>query len=294
MRMAKGRSDYKVYKHTTPSGKVYIGITCQNVEKRWEHGKGYKKNAHFYSAIEKYGWENISHEILFENLTKEEAAAKEIELIAKFKSDNREFGYNKSKGGEKSAEGVKRSAETRKKMSEAKKGTKQSPETIEKRKASAFAKRRNGGKRYALEEILQHVDDIEKWARIGATEEDIAGCFGISRQTFSKYKNENVDIFNAIKRGRTGLVKELKGVLVEKAKGFLYSEKKIIREPDENGNLVVVREEEYIKKSLPDVAALNLLLKNYDKDNWSNDPQILELRKKELELRERQVESNEW
>jgi hypothetical protein len=45
---------------------------------------------------------------------------------------------------------------------------------------------------------------------------------------------------------------------------------------------------------LPDVAALNLLLKNYDKDHWSNDPQMLELRKKELELKEKQIESNEW
>ena len=42
------------------------------------------------------------------------------------------------------------------------------------------------------------------------------------------------------------------------------------------------------------MAAINLALKNYDKDNWSNDPQMLELRKKEIELRERQIEQNEW
>lgn len=292
--MAKGRSDYKVYKHTTPNGKVYIGITCQSADRRWENGKGYKKNTHFYSAIEKYGWENITHEILFQNLTKEEAASKEIELIAKYKSDDREFGYNKSKGGEKSAEGVKRSAETRKKMSEAKKGTKQSPETIRYRVESALAKRQNGGKRYAFEEILQHIEDIEKWSREGATEADMAKYFGIARQTFSRYKNENDDIFNAIKRGRTGLVEELKGVLANKAKGFKYSEKKIVRERDEEGNFVITREEEYIKYSPPDVAALNLLLKNYDKENWANDPQAIALRKKELELRERQIEANEW
>ena len=81
---------------------------------------------------------------------------------------------------------------------------------------------------------------------------------------------------------------------MKKAHGFDYSEKKIIKERNEDGDLVVTREEIYHKRSLPDVAALNLLLKNYNKDNWSNDPQILELRKKELELRERQVEANEW
>lgn len=34
---------YTVYKHTSPSGKVYIGITCRKPEYRWNHGKGYKE-----------------------------------------------------------------------------------------------------------------------------------------------------------------------------------------------------------------------------------------------------------
>ena len=82
---------------------------------------------------------------------------------------------------------------------------------------------------------------------------------------------------------------DLKGTLMRKAKGFQYTEKKIIKESG-----VEVRVEEYVRTSLPDVAALNLLLKNYDKENWSNDPQVLALRKKELELRERQIEAGEW
>ena len=40
--------------------------------------------------------------------------------------------------------------------------------------------------------------------------------------------------------------------------------------------------------------AINLALKNYDPENWANDPQMLQIRKKELELRKRQVEANEW
>ena len=56
----------------------------------------------------------------------------------------------------------------------------------------------------------------------------------------------------------------------------------------------LVKREVKHKQAHPDVAAINLALKNYDKDNWSNDPQMLELRKKEIELRERQIEQNEW
>ena len=91
---------YCVYRHTCPNGKVYIGITGQNPIKRWSNGGHYRGNCHFYNAILKYGWDNIAHEILFSNLTKEEACQKEIELIACHKSNDPEFGYNHSLGGE--------------------------------------------------------------------------------------------------------------------------------------------------------------------------------------------------
>ena len=159
----------------------------------------------------------------------------------------------------------------------------------DKKKAEGNEKKKRGRRSYALEEMLAHLDDIEKWARDGATEGQIAEQFGICRQTFSKYKNQNDEIFNAIKKGRVVFVEDLKSALVKKAKGFTYEEKKIVKE-----NGVVVREEIYKRASLPDVAALNLLLKNYDRENWSNDPAVLELRKKELELKEKQFENNEW
>lgn len=93
--------DYCVYKHTCPNGKVYIGITCKNPYVRWRNnGAGYKRQKYFYNAILKYGWDNIKHEILCEGLSKEEACQKEIELIAYYKSNQRDYGYNKSIGGE--------------------------------------------------------------------------------------------------------------------------------------------------------------------------------------------------
>lgn len=96
-------SSYKVYIHISPEGKKYIGITKMKVEDRWQNGYGYKYNNHFYNAIKKYGWDNFKHIVLFESLTKEEACAKEIELISKYKSTDPEFGYNISTGGETNA-----------------------------------------------------------------------------------------------------------------------------------------------------------------------------------------------
>lgn len=95
------KENYKVYRHISPNGKVYIGITKKKyVTDRWCRGKGYENNDYFTKAINKYGWDNFKHEILFENLTKEEACQKEIELIEEYKSNNPEFGYNLCAGGE--------------------------------------------------------------------------------------------------------------------------------------------------------------------------------------------------
>jgi group I intron endonuclease len=111
---------YCVYMHTSPSKKVYIGITRTSVEKRWrKNGSGYKKQQYFWRAIQKYGWDNFKHEILYEHLTKDEAEILEINLIKQYKSNQKDFGYNIENGGNSIG---KISDETRKKISEANKG----------------------------------------------------------------------------------------------------------------------------------------------------------------------------
>jgi len=128
-------NNFIVYKHTTPNNKVYIGITCQEPKKRWLYGKGYIHCKYFYKAIQKYGWKNIKHEILFENLSREEAIQKEIELIEKYDSTNSKKGYNISKGGEGNF-GVVFTEERKKNISKAKMGHLVSEETIQKIKDS--------------------------------------------------------------------------------------------------------------------------------------------------------------
>lgn len=92
-------NNWCVYKHESPNGKIYIGITKQKPENRWLCGHGYKTNTHFYNAIKKYGWNNIQHEIIESNLTQEQAETLERILIFQYKSYDKEFGYNKALGG---------------------------------------------------------------------------------------------------------------------------------------------------------------------------------------------------
>lgn len=119
-------TNYKVYKHTNlHNGKVYIGITSTSVEKRsGSHGEGYKKNALFYRAICKYGWDSFSHEVLLSGLGIEDTSAAEIELIAKYNSTDPRFGYNISSGREYGRAGVPYSENEKRLRSEKMSGSK--------------------------------------------------------------------------------------------------------------------------------------------------------------------------
>lgn len=111
-----------VYVHVFPNGKKYFGITSKQPNARWENGKGYSKEHQpiMYAAIRKYGWDNIQHIILFDNLTEQEAKLKEIELIAENKTNchkyGDKYGYNMTDGGE-GAFGHVCSIEAKEKMS---------------------------------------------------------------------------------------------------------------------------------------------------------------------------------
>lgn len=114
---------WKVYAHIVPKeiskyehDKYYIGITSLELQRRWKvNGSGYKRQRIFWNAIQKYGWDNLKHVLISDNLTHNEACEMEIELIQRYSTTNREFGYNLTKGGEGSV-GYMHSEEVRMKM----------------------------------------------------------------------------------------------------------------------------------------------------------------------------------
>lgn len=149
------KNNYCIYKHTSPNGKVYIGQTCQNPKNRFgKNGYRYKNCTLFYNAIQKYGWDNFRHEILFEGLTQEESNQKEIELIREYRSNERSFGYNLQEGGNNGSPtdetrrrmsdwqiGKVLSEETKQKISMSRMGQKDSDDTKNKKSNSQKGKR---------------------------------------------------------------------------------------------------------------------------------------------------------
>ena len=123
---------YTVYMHINKiNQKRYIGITSQTVNRRWrKDGQGYKQCKLFYRAIKKYGWDNFEHIILQEGLTEEEAKKEEHRLIAKYKSNNKYYGYNLTDGGETTHFNEEA-------IEHIKEGVRKNPLTIDRKKLSA-------------------------------------------------------------------------------------------------------------------------------------------------------------
>ena len=101
------KNNYSVYQHVTPDGLYYFGQT-NNIKRRWRNnGVEYKRTA-LQPYIEKFGWDNIQHIVLFKDQTRENALWIEDFLITTAQEDgvcinkqrsgliSKEEGYNKN------------------------------------------------------------------------------------------------------------------------------------------------------------------------------------------------------
>lgn len=113
------------------SGKRYIGITSSHPPSgRWrKNGAGYKRCPIFYNAIKKYGWDAFRHEVLYTDLTQEQAEQLEMDLIARYHTQDTRYGYNIREGGQASH----RSPATRAKISASLRGRGRAVECVETR-----------------------------------------------------------------------------------------------------------------------------------------------------------------
>jgi len=151
------------------------------------------------------------------------------------------------------------------------------------------------GRKDAYEtKIKPRFDEIREWLINGASDDNIIHNLGIHKDTFYKYVKEKTEFSDLLKNGRIAIVAQLRSALIKKAMGFEYQESKIIEKEDPDTGEKVRTVETYNKKSLPDVAALNLCLKNYDALNWSNDPQGDAIKREELELKKQKLEKDDW
>ena len=102
---------------------------------------------------------------------------------------------------------------------------------------------------------------LEGWAKNGLTDEQIAKNIGINRTTLYDWKKKEVNIANALKKGKEVIDFEVENALLKRALGYEYEE-----ETYENGILT-----KKVKKHVaPDTTAQIFWLKNRKPNNWKD------------------------
>lgn len=136
--------------------------------------------------------------------------------------------------------------------------------------------------------VEPHLAEIADMAE-RMTEAQIAEALGVSYRAFRDMKKKYPPLSASLKKGRKTVVERGRSALIMSAVGFEHDERKkvIVRGK-------VVREEVTTKYYPPNMAAINMLLKNYDPENWANDPQMLKIRQEELELQRKKLEQGMW
>ncbi len=154
--------------------------------------------------------------------------------------------------------------------------------------------------------VLENLENIKTWLSEGVTMTAIAKSLHVSKQTLYKYVKEHLtdedgnDGLNAVKSARAPAVKTLEDTMYNAALGGVVRTKQYVKlkrvEYNREGKkareweeMQEIEVEEYIK---PDITAGIFLLKNWG--NYMNEPRAMEFRKKELELKEKQVDATVW
>ena len=73
------------------------------------------------------------------------------------------------------------------------------------------------------------LEQIEKWARLGLSDRQIAKNMGIGRSTFYEWKKKYKDISDTLDKGKAIVNEEVENALLKKALGFKYKEQQAIK-----------------------------------------------------------------
>lgn len=97
-----------IYMYTSPSGKMYIGQTINEKSRKNQHrSRTSKLQTYFGRALSKYGYDNFTYKVLIrfksvEDKIKLNRVLNKLEMryIKLYQTNNSEFGYNLTLGGD--------------------------------------------------------------------------------------------------------------------------------------------------------------------------------------------------
>jgi hypothetical protein len=108
---------------------------------------------------------------------------------------------------------------------------------------------------------------IEGWAKDGLSNQQIAHNIGITEETYYKWQKKYAEFYEAIKKGKEVVDREVENSLNKRANGFTQIVKKV--KFTRGGEMIEYEEEVYFP---PDTTALIFWLKNRKPAEWRDKP----------------------
>lgn len=125
-----------------------------------------------------------------------------------------------------------------------------------------------GGGKYDTQ-VKPNLKLVEKWARNGATDLDIAKRLGIGETSLYKYKKQHPEFADALLRGKEVVDTEVENSLLKRALGYTAED---VTEELIDGRLVVTKR---VRKHISaDTTAMIFWLKNRMPGVWRNKEDV--------------------
>jgi hypothetical protein len=109
----------------------------------------------------------------------------------------------------------------------------------------------------------EYSEQAVKLCRLGATDKEMAGFFGVSEQTFHAWKKEHPQFLDALKEGKERADSEVADRLFKRATGYSHVDTKFATFEGR-----ITDSKEYVKHYAPDTIACIFWLKNRRPDLW--------------------------
>lgn len=143
------------------------------------------------------------------------------------------------------------------------------------------------------EKIVGRLDDVVRMISGGATQGQVAQFLGIHPNTFTKMKKKHPELQEAITLAQRNLAVEIRAALVKKALGGYPVVTTKVTSREVRGEIVTTTETT-TKVAEADVKACEALLGNIEGSQWYRDKNAYELKKREVDLKEKTAERDAW
>lgn len=137
--------------------------------------------------------------------------------------------------------------------------------------------------------VRPRLDEIESWLRKGLDQKQIFKNLGVSKTSWETYKHKYPELSELIKKGTQSQVEEVENALYKNATGYYYYVDELVKLKDSDGKEFVQKIS--VKKfKAPETAAQAFYLKNKKKQEYADNPGLIDLRREELEFRKKESE----